>query len=89
MATLNYDESYWAQYPDIVPGEMTPEARIHLVVSLILYLSISLVDLLEFLFTSRIRRVRDRAGRFMGVYRTGSTPKTRFPAGYIYKLWHC
>ncbi|KAJ3546026.1 hypothetical protein NMY22_g2200 [Coprinellus aureogranulatus] len=58
METLNYNRAYCAQYPDIVPDEMTPKAQNHLVVTVVLYLSISLVGLLK------------------------------FPAGYIYKLWH-
>lgn len=66
----------------------TTTEKLHLIFSLLLFLQISVLDLLEFIFASPIKAVRRKAGRFMGYFSAGTTDRTKFPPGYIYQLWH-
>lgn len=54
---LDYDDTFWsALLPDISSTSRTnTQQKIHLVVSLVLYLSLPLKDLLGFLFSSSNR----------------------------------
>lgn len=83
---LEFTNDFWE---DLLGDRIfTTTEKLHLIFSLLLFLQITVLELLEFIFTSPINTVRRRAGRFMGYYATGSTDRIRFPAGYIYKLWH-
>ena len=70
---------------------LTQEHQCQLVFSLILYLNLSLKDFIFFLFESKIRSVRHRAGLFMSCR---SSLTANFAPAKLYTLWwthfsHC
>lgn len=60
-------------------------AKIHLVVSLILFLGVPLKDLLHFLFSSSIHKVRALSGQFIAFHPDYAIP---FGPSDVYNLWH-
>ena len=87
-AHLLYDHRFWGQKlgPEFQKQDTTH--KLHLVFSLILYLNVVLLKFLEFIFESKIKAVRRKAGRFMGYFASAKDPKRRFPPAVIFRRWH-
>jgi hypothetical protein len=66
---------------------LTLEARLHLVFSLMIYLSITTRQLMYWLFTTDIPCVSRRISHFMGFFGTESTPEAQFAPGMLFSLW--
>ncbi|KAI0709712.1 hypothetical protein C8Q72DRAFT_799367 [Fomitopsis betulina] len=84
---LKYDNTYWNS---VLPPEKQPqgeEEKLHLIISLLVYLGLSLSKVLHFVFTSQIKSVKERAGVFLSV-RRGAGMKERFPPAEIFGLWN-
>ncbi|KAJ3543661.1 hypothetical protein NMY22_g3065 [Coprinellus aureogranulatus] len=85
---LQYDHRFWnstlgQNYQKISLGD-----RLHLIFSLIIYLDVSLFQLLEFVFTSSINAVRRRSGIFMGFNAAAKDPTRCFPPAVVFKAMH-
>ncbi|KAJ7505795.1 hypothetical protein B0H11DRAFT_2272573 [Mycena galericulata] len=88
LATLQYDEAYWeALFPPQHLHGLSVEARLHLVFSLMMYLSITTRQLMYWLFTTEIPLVKKRASHFMGFYATHGTPEEQFAPAMVFGLW--
>ncbi|KAJ7679838.1 hypothetical protein B0H17DRAFT_1138977 [Mycena rosella] len=77
MATLQFSPDYWENN---LPGieKLSPEAKLHLILSLVIYLGISIRALMFFIFESNIQPVKDRASRFLDYDHHTPTPKCSF-----------
>ncbi|KAJ6530440.1 hypothetical protein B0H10DRAFT_1963486 [Mycena sp. CBHHK59/15] len=63
------------------------EAKLHLVFSLMIFLSISTRQILHWLFTARIPDVSHRISHFMGFFSTESSPEAQFCLQMLFSLW--
>ena len=63
---LEYDNKYWENLLEAKSVKLSLENRLHLVFSLLIFLQISIAQLITFTFTSEIAAVRSKAARFMG-----------------------
>ncbi|KAJ7145300.1 hypothetical protein C8R43DRAFT_1129975 [Mycena crocata] len=86
MGTLQFDSDFWQDRLGNIPTKSL-DTKLHLILSLVIYLSVSIRHLLTFIFTSEIQSVKDRAARFLGYTPTHTDPRGRFPAAYIFSLW--
>ncbi|KAJ6626401.1 hypothetical protein B0H10DRAFT_2304127 [Mycena sp. CBHHK59/15] len=88
LATLQYDDDYWQS--KFLQGQLkglTLETRLHLVFSLMIFLSISTRQLIYWLFTTEIPCVTKRISHFMGFFATESTPESQFAPAMLFGLW--
>lgn len=85
---LQYDYRFWEQTLGQNYQKVTLVDRLHLIFSLIIFLDVSLFQLLEFMFTSSINAVRRRSGIFMGYNTAANDPTRRFPPAVIFKAMH-
>lgn len=85
---LKYSSLFWEGIltPENIPRSL--EDKLHLVLSLIIFLSIPLSRLLVFLFSCDIQAIRNRVSIFMGHHRAAQDPEDVFLPSTIYKLWH-
>ncbi|KAJ7170299.1 hypothetical protein C8R43DRAFT_944818 [Mycena crocata] len=80
------NSKFWEDKLADVPTK-SPDSKVHLILSLVIYLSVSIRHLLTFIFTSDIKPVKDRAARFLGYTPTHTDPDGRFPMAHIFLLW--
>jgi hypothetical protein len=88
MAALQYNNDYWESlFP---PGHLTGltvEARLHLIFSLMIYLSVTTRQLLYWLFTTEIPCVTRRISHFMGFFASEHTLEAQFGPAMVFGLW--
>jgi hypothetical protein len=87
METLAYGDTFWVNtIPDL--RKASTKTRLHLVLSLVCFLKVSVFQLLKFTFESDIKVVKDEASIFMG-YTTSARPLEihRFPPALMLHLW--
>jgi hypothetical protein len=88
MSSLEFDSAYWEQHlPDGMQKADLP-TKLHLIFSLVIFLSISVRQLLQFIFSSDIHEVKNRASRFMGHTPTAVDKDLQFPPATVFDLWH-
>ena len=85
---LLFDNQYWERKLGKHSPALTIDKRLHLVVSLIIFLNVSLAKLLFFIFNTEIKAVKTRAARFMGYTPTASDKDLTFPPGTLFRSWH-
>lgn len=87
MGALQFDNNYWEKHlSDMAKANV--ETRLHLVTSLIIFLALSFRQLLQFMFSSDIPAVKNKASRFMRHTPTAKDEDQRFPPSTVYNLWH-
>jgi hypothetical protein len=87
LATLEYDPEYWRRrLPEAEKG-LPLEMRLHLIFSLIMYLSVSVRQLIDWLFTTDIPCVFRRVATFMGFYESENTLEAQFGPAMLFGLW--
>ncbi|KAK0444523.1 uncharacterized protein EV420DRAFT_1484640 [Desarmillaria tabescens] len=85
--SLQYDNDFWQDR--LGPAsQFSTEKKCHLVFLLLIFLMLSLANLLEFIFSSKLVIVKQRVGKFMAYSFMGTTDDTRFPPAMIFWLWH-
>jgi len=84
---LLYSNGYWEEKlgPEFRKNNL--ENKLHLIFSLLVFLEISLAQFLTFTFSSKIEKVKARAGRFMGYTESANNEANRFPPGAIWHMW--
>ena len=85
---LQYDDDYWKEILEKDIRRLPLEKKLHLVFSLVMFLQMSVMQLLRFIFTSEIKEVRARAARFLGHTPTATSEDMEFPAGMVFRAWH-
>ena len=85
---LQYDDSYWQGVLEKDVKKISLEKKLHLTFTLVMFLKISVVQLLKFIFTSEIKEVRARAARFLGHTPTATSKDMEFQPGMIFRAWH-
>jgi hypothetical protein len=85
---LLYDENYWKTVLENDIQKISLDKKLHLIFTLLMFLQISIAQLLNFIFTSRIKEVQTRAARFLGHTRTATSEDKAFPAGMVFCAWH-
>ncbi|PPQ98955.1 hypothetical protein CVT24_003582 [Panaeolus cyanescens] len=85
---LMYDFIFWNERlgPEFQSARL--ENKLHLCISLLIYLSVPLLDYMEFIFTSKILAIRRRTGRFMGFYESASDKERQFAPAVIFQALH-
>jgi hypothetical protein len=78
MATLQFGADYWDKN---LPGinKLSPESQLHLILSLVVFLGVSIRQLLVFIFETEIQLVKDRASRCLGYAPSHDDPHMQFP----------
>ncbi|KAK0434854.1 uncharacterized protein EV420DRAFT_1488357 [Desarmillaria tabescens] len=85
--SLQYDNDFWQDR--LGPAsQFSMEKKCYLVFSLLIFLMLSLANLLEFIFSSKLIVVKQRVGKFMAYSSMGTTDDTQFPPAMIFWLWH-
>lgn len=86
----DFDESYWKNKLGDLDNPSL-DTKLRLILSLVIFLGVSIRHLLTFIFTTQILAIKTRAARFLGYTPTHSDPNGRFPAAHIFSLWveHC
>jgi len=84
---LLYSNSYWQEKlgPEFQKNNL--ENKLHLIFSLLVFLEISLAQFFTFVFSSKIEKVKARAGRFMGYTESANNEDIRFPPSAIWHMW--
>ena len=85
---LQYDDDYWKEILEKDIRRLPLEKKLHLVFSLVMFLQMSVMQLLKFIFTSEIKDVRARAARFLGHTPTATSDDMEFPPGMVFRAWH-
>jgi len=85
---LLYNESYWKGVLEEDIRKKSLDEKLHLIFTLVMFLQISIAQLLHFIFTSQIKEVQHRAARFLGHTHTATSEDKAFPAGMIFRAWH-
>ena len=85
---LIYDDNYWRDILEKDIRKVSLEKKLHLVFSLVMFLQISVTQLLKFIFTSEIKEVRARAARFLGHTPTATSQDMEFPPGMVFRAWY-
>lgn len=85
---LKYSSKFWTKKLKFDVATLSTNEKCDLVFSLTLYLALPLFDLFYFIFASSKSAVRQKAGRFMGYFASGTNDTTRFPPATIFDLWH-
>jgi hypothetical protein len=78
---LLYDDGYWKEVLEKDIRKISLEKKLHLIFTLVMFLQISVVQLLNFIFTSEIKEVRARAARFLGHTPTATSKDMEFQPG--------
>ena len=78
---LLYDGDYWKTVLENDIKTKSLDEKLHLIFTLVIFLQISIAQLLNFIFTSRIKEVQNRAARFLGHTPTATSEDKAFPAG--------
>lgn len=86
---LQYDRNYWKN-SDLAPGiqDATLETKLHLILSLVLFLGVSVRQLVEFIFTTEIKAVKEKASYFMARRKPTGPGQEQFGPAVIFQLWH-
>ena len=85
---LLYDDSYWKDVLTEDIHKISLEKKLHLIFTLVMFLQISVMQLLSFIFTTEIKEVRARAARFMGHTPTATSKDMEFHPGMVFCAWH-
>lgn len=85
---LLYDKKFWAGVLRDKIHRPSATQKYHLIFSLFQYLEVPLLPFLEFVFTSRIQAVRQRAGLFMGHDIRKAEQFRQFAPAVLYQKWH-
>jgi hypothetical protein len=85
---LLYDDGYWQGVLKEDIRKITLEKKLHLIFTLVMFLQISVLQLLKFIFTSEIKEVRGRASRFLGHTPTATSEDMEFQPGMVFRAWH-
>jgi hypothetical protein len=64
------------------------QTKLHLIFSLVMFLGVSVRQLMQFIFSSDIQDVKNRAARFMGHTPTAVDTDQQFPPATVFNLWH-
>lgn len=86
--TLKFDNRYWEDIFGTTKPKFTIEECLHLIVSLVIFLQVSIARFLSFIFTCKIDAVRIRITRFMGYTPTASTLDEQFAPRAILHSWY-
>jgi hypothetical protein len=84
---LLYSNAYWEGKLGNEFRKNNLENKLHLIFSLLVFLEISLAQFLTFAFSSKIEKVKARAGHFMGYMESANDEATHFPPGAIWHMW--
>ena len=85
---LLYDDRHWQEILEKDIRKISLERKLHLIFTLVMFLQISVVQLLHFIFTSDIKEVWGRAARFLGYTPTATSKEMEFPPGMVFGAWH-
>ena len=85
---LLYDNLYWKEAIEEDIHKLPLNKKLHLVFTLVMFLQISVAQLLNFIFTSEIKEVRGRAARFLGHTPTATSKDMEFQPGMVFCAWH-
>ncbi|KII82757.1 hypothetical protein PLICRDRAFT_181073 [Plicaturopsis crispa FD-325 SS-3] len=80
---LEFNSEYWQ---NILPpmDDITLDTKLHLILSLVLYLAVTVRQLLEFIFTTEITAVKSKASVFMSRRKS----LEQFAPAVLFQLWH-
>ncbi|KAJ7244547.1 glycoside hydrolase superfamily [Mycena rebaudengoi] len=71
----------------LTAAKLCAEDKLHLILSLVIFLGVSIRALLAFIFETNILAVKDRASRFLGYTPSHDDPHLRFPPSHIFSIW--
>jgi hypothetical protein len=84
--SLQFGSEFWTTHlPNMQKASI--QTKLHLLVSLMMFLSVTIQQLLVFMFSTDIKAVKDRASRFMGYFPTGMGG-VHFAPTAVFELWH-
>ncbi|KAK7433879.1 hypothetical protein VKT23_020504 [Stygiomarasmius scandens] len=86
--SLLYDDTFWTECLGSAKKKATFTEKVHLVFSLMIFLGITIASFLDFLFTSPIQAVRQRAGKFLQYPKRHGDLCTQFAPARVFKHWH-
>ncbi|KAJ7670670.1 hypothetical protein DFH06DRAFT_1369657 [Mycena polygramma] len=82
----DFNSEYWTDKLGDV-SKLSIDTKLRLILSLVIFLEVSIRHLLSFIFTTDIKPIKDRAARFLGYTPTHTDPTGRFPAAHIFSPW--
>jgi hypothetical protein len=85
---LLYDDCYWQEALEKDIRKISLEKKLHLIFTLVMFLQISVAQLLNFIFTSEIKEVRSRAAIFLGHTPTATSKDMEFQPRVVFRAWH-
>jgi len=85
---LLYDDNYWKEMLEKDIRRVPLERKLHLIFTLVMFLQVSVAQLLNFIFTSEVKEVRARAARFLGHTPTATLKDMEFLPGMVFRAWH-
>jgi len=85
---LLYDRKYWNGILEGEAQKLPLDEKLHLIFTLVMFLQISIAQLLHFIFTSQIKEVKNQAAWFLGHTHMAASEDNTFPAGMIFRAWH-
>jgi hypothetical protein len=88
MSSLQFDSAYWELHLGDSMQKAELQTKLQLIFSLVMFLGVSVRQLINFIFSSDIQDVKNRAARFMGHTPTATDTDQRFPPATVFNLWH-
>jgi len=88
MISLQFDSAYWEQHLGDGMQKAELQTKLQLIFSLVIFLSVSVRQLLQFIFSSDIQEVKNKASRFLGHTPTAADRDQQFPPATVFNLWH-
>jgi hypothetical protein len=86
---LQYSSSFWREkLGENFAENLKKEDKLHLILSLIIFLATPFYEVLYFMFSSRLPSVQSRATGFMKPFKESGTHTIIFGPTTIYNLWH-
>ena len=85
---LRYSDAFWNARLPLEDRPADLEGKLELVLSLVMYLSLSFGQLLLYIFSSTNTKIKNRASRFLGYHTNASDPNHIFYPSTIYNIWH-
>jgi hypothetical protein len=87
MASLQFEPNYWDTRLSGMKNASI-QTKLHLILSLVIFLGVSVQHLLNFIFSTDVKSVRDRASRYMGFTPSAMDDSSQFHPSALYQLWH-
>ena len=85
MASLQFEHNYWDTHLSGMKNASI-QTKLHLILSLVIFLGVSVQYLLNFIFSMDVKSMRDHASHYMGYTPSAMDDGSQFHPSALYQL---